>query len=102
MTSSKQEASTVSIEVPSSAICEDKKSPNGRHYWVIQPANGPTSDGKCQFCKETRDFKNFVESESRGNSSTKNRPRRSSADEEDDIGNIDTHPDDIDEEGFLV
>ena len=32
------------------------------HYWVIEPANGPVSQGKCQNCMEVRDFKNFVDS----------------------------------------
>ena len=32
------------------------------HYWVIEPANGPVSQGQCQNCMEVRDFKNFVDS----------------------------------------
>jgi hypothetical protein len=32
------------------------------HYWVIEPANGPVSQGACQVCGEVRGFKNFVES----------------------------------------
>ena len=32
------------------------------HYWVIEPANGPVSQGTCQNCLEVRDFKNFVDS----------------------------------------
>ena len=33
-----------------------------RHHWVIQPADGPVSNGSCQVCGETREFKNYVES----------------------------------------
>ena len=32
------------------------------HYWVIEPANGPVSQGTCQHCLEVRDFKNFFDS----------------------------------------
>ena len=42
---------------------ESGKPPDGqkcRHYWVIQPANGPVSQGLCQICGETREFKNYV------------------------------------------
>ena len=31
------------------------------HHWVIQPADGPISIGSCQVCGETREFKNYVE-----------------------------------------
>lgn len=31
------------------------------HYWVIEPANGPFSQGVCQRCGGVRQFKNFVE-----------------------------------------
>ena len=33
-----------------------------RHHWVIQPADGPVSNGACQICGENREFKNYVES----------------------------------------
>ena len=32
-----------------------------RHHWVIQPADGPESQGICQSCGEIREFKNYVE-----------------------------------------
>ncbi len=32
------------------------------HYWVIEPANGPVSQGACQVCGEVRGFKNFIDS----------------------------------------
>ena len=31
------------------------------HYWMIQPADGPVSLGVCQFCFETREFKNSID-----------------------------------------
>jgi len=39
-----------------------------RHHWVIQPADGPASNGSCQVCGETREFKNYVESATWGDS----------------------------------
>ena len=32
-----------------------------RHYWMIQPTQGPLSPGVCQVCGEAREFKNYVE-----------------------------------------
>ena len=31
------------------------------HHWVIQPADGPLSEGACQNCGEVRTFTNYVE-----------------------------------------
>ena len=36
--------------------------PTCDHYWVIEPASGPVSQGQCQNCIEVRDFKNCVDS----------------------------------------
>ena len=47
--------------------------PQCMHYWVIQPATGPFSPGICQTCGETRDFKNYVEGASWGDSRLSNR-----------------------------
>ena len=58
-----------SISVPAQA--EDD--PQCRHYWVIQPAMGPESQGICQTCGEIRDFKNYVEGASWGDSRLSNR-----------------------------
>ena len=30
------------------------------HHWVIEPANGPVSEGRCKRCKVTKDFENSV------------------------------------------
>ena len=43
------------------------------HHWVIQPAMGPASPGVCQVCGEERDFMNYVESASWGDSRLGNR-----------------------------
>ena len=42
--------------------------PGCAHHWVIQPADGPVSNGACQICGETREFKNYVESATWGDS----------------------------------
>ena len=31
------------------------------HHWMIEQANGPVSLGFCQFCFETREFKNSID-----------------------------------------
>lgn len=49
-----------SAEVESAAQCP--------HHWVIQPATGPLSQGICQSCGEVRDFKNYVEAATWGES----------------------------------
>ena len=30
------------------------------HHWVIKPAQGPLSEGRCKRCKLTKDFENSV------------------------------------------
>ena len=56
---------------PSVATC--------RHYWVIQPADGSVSNGSCQVCGETREFKNYVESATWGDSRTSSKSSSESA-----------------------
>ena len=53
-------------QVPITPSVEEQTPPACRHYWVIQPATGPTSPGRCQTCGETRDFKNYVEASTWG------------------------------------
>jgi hypothetical protein len=59
-----------------------------RHHWVIQPADGPVSNGVCQICGEIREFKNYVESATWGDSriASKNASAtvESTSDDEDD------------------
>ena len=31
------------------------------HHWLIQPADGPVSEGVCLLCDETREFKNSID-----------------------------------------
>lgn len=50
-------AAEASVESPNMA-----NSPVCAHHWIIEPANGPVSQGQCQNCLEVRDFKNFVDS----------------------------------------
>ena len=55
------------------APTQTEDDPQCRHYWVIQPAMGPESQGICQSCGETREFKNYVEGASWGDSRLSNR-----------------------------
>ena len=43
------------------------------HHWSIQPATGPFSQGVCQLCGEVREFKNYVEAATWGDSRLSNR-----------------------------
>jgi hypothetical protein len=52
-----------------------------RHHWVIQPADGPVSNGLCQVCGETREFKNYVESATWGDSRITNKTSSASSTE---------------------
>ena len=48
--------------------------PDGcRHHWSIQPATGPVSQGVCQLCGDVREFKNYVEAATWGDSRLANR-----------------------------
>ncbi len=55
---------------------EVDEAPRCRHHWVIQPATGPVSLGKCQLCSELREFKNYVEGAAWGDSRLANRAGR--------------------------
>ncbi len=66
-----------------------------RHHWVIQPADGPVSNGSCQVCGETREFKNYVESATWGDSriTSKNSSASASVEstsDDEDVGTQDT------------
>ena len=43
------------------------------HHWTIQPATGPVSQGVCRLCGEVREFKNYVEAATWGDSRLSNR-----------------------------
>ena len=54
-------------EVPEgSLVCQ--------HHWLIQSADGPESNGVCRICGETREFKNYVETATWGDTRLINRP----------------------------
>ena len=55
------------------AIINVDDTPPCQHHWVIQPATGPVSQGVCQNCSEIREFKNYVEGASWGDSRLSNR-----------------------------
>lgn len=42
--------------------CQSPQSPNGYHFWVLQPPDGtPYSSGSCRYCGEARKFANNVD-----------------------------------------
>ena len=47
-------------------MIEEKSASTCRHHWVIQPATGPVSQGVCQNCDQTKEFKNYIEASSWG------------------------------------
>ena len=59
----------------------DDDAPVCCHHWVIQPADGPVSNGLCQVCGETREFKNYVESATWGDSRITNKASSASSKE---------------------
>lgn len=58
---------------PIVTLAEVQEPAQCRHHWVIQPATGPVSQGVCQACGEVRDFNNYVESASWGDTRLGNR-----------------------------
>ena len=65
-----QAATPIAAEITDDLI---DQGPQCMHYWVIQPATGPVSPGICQTCGDTREFKNYVEGASWGDSRLSNR-----------------------------
>ena len=60
-----QESTPLSAQDASTATC--------CHHWAIQPATGPVSQGVCRLCGEVREFKNYVEAATWGDSRLSNR-----------------------------
>ena len=62
-----QQAENVAVQEVSEVtlICQ--------HHWLIQAADGPTSAGICRTCGETRDFRNYVETATWGDTRLVNR-----------------------------
>jgi hypothetical protein len=46
-----------------SETVESPPVPSCCHYWIIQPAVGPISEGVCQKCGEVREFRNSIDYE---------------------------------------
>ena len=51
----------------------DAGTPTCCHHWTIQPATGPISQGVCRLCGEVREFKNYVEAATWGDSRLSNK-----------------------------
>ena len=39
---------------------EEISLPTCCHHWIIEPANGRVSWGKCQVCQEVKEFQNSI------------------------------------------
>ncbi|MCH7906982.1 MAG: hypothetical protein IIB26_06100 [Chloroflexi bacterium] len=50
---------TVAADTAGQAPVE--KSSECKHTWLIEPPNGPTSNGSCTVCGQTREFRNSYE-----------------------------------------
>ncbi len=70
---------TTTAHTPEEEITSAETVQGCRHHWVIEPADGPISDGSCQVCGETREFKNYVESATWGDSRTTGKGSSASA-----------------------
>lgn len=80
----------VPIILETTATPTEGQEPVGcRHYWVIQPATGPVSQGLCQTCGLAREFKNYVEASTWGDDRSAGRPKRGAV------------PEELEEEGFM-
>ena len=42
-------------------VAEESTVPQCLHHWVIETADGPTSEGICRKCAEVKTFANYVE-----------------------------------------
>ena len=62
----RQEARSSGSVSPSVATEEEGGQSGCTHHWVIEPSTGPVSQGACQLCGEVKEFKNYVESPSWG------------------------------------
>ena len=48
----RQDLAPALIDTETAVIC--------RHYWIIEPAEGPVSQGVCQNCQEIKEFQNSI------------------------------------------
>ncbi|GEM_PF-4189396 len=65
--------------------CPSRKN-NYQHYWIIKEAKGPVSQGCCDNCGLTQEFKNYVQASTWGDDHRSSGPLRQKtlAEEEDD------------------
>ncbi len=48
-------------------VAEEATVPECLHHWVIETADGPTSEGVCQKCAEVKTFANYAQQNSWSN-----------------------------------
>lgn len=48
-------------ELSVSSHTERVSSVDCRHHWIIEPPEGPVSQGMCHLCNEVKQFRNFLE-----------------------------------------
>ena len=48
-------------ELAISSNTEQLSSADCSHHWIIEPPEGPMSQGMCRLCSEIREFRNFLE-----------------------------------------
>ncbi len=48
------------MTVEEDRVAEEPTVPQCPHHWVIEPADGPTSEGVCRKCAEVKTFANYV------------------------------------------
>ncbi len=49
------------MTVEEDRIAQEPTVPECLHHWVIEPADGPISEGVCRKCAEVKTFANYVE-----------------------------------------
>ncbi len=48
------------MTVEEDRVAEEPTVPECLHHWVIETADGPTSEGVCRKCAEVKTFANYV------------------------------------------
>jgi hypothetical protein len=54
-------AAATAVEVEEVDQVEEEPESDCKHAWLIEPPNGPTSDGACTICGMKREFRNSYE-----------------------------------------
>ena len=63
------------VRVKAALMSSTDAIPSGcHHHWVIEPANGPVSQGVCRLCQQVREFENSISS-SKWATNSMGRPR---------------------------